>query len=192
MYRLFYWSGLMIHEVYCENNICGRVNVYKEELLTAVELDSAVVPFIARLVYRNGADIFSVGIPIPEGGRLRLKKRFARFFPDGAGNGIYELIDVSTESEKSKEEPLKTVSPLPDGWTPEPDPSRLFKSERLIRACRNVSGACTFTKDGRGFLAVPISTSEPFPLASYLLYGTPYKTEGGYYMVFRLKNGSVT
>ena len=77
----------------------------------------------------------------------------------------------------------------PAEWVPEPEPWRLFSDADISESCRKVKGAYVRFDGDTSYLAVPISSNEPFPPMPIFCFGSPEKINGADYVVFTMKNG---
>jgi hypothetical protein len=77
-------------------------------------------------------------------------------------------------------------------WTPEPEPERFFADGGRAGLTDALHGALAREDGGVIYLAAPISEEEPFPMTPVFCFGTPETIGGKDYLVFRLKNGTLT
>jgi len=121
----------------------------------------------------------SVGVCVPENGRLRLK----RLFSDAAmrAMGLERAEDCRLAPDGETEE---------SGWRETSSPGELFADEETARACGDIRGALVCREGGAVFLAVPCS-EEPFPLMPVFRFGRPCEIEGRPYLVFGVKDGAI-
>ena len=153
---------------------------------------------ILRLICISGEVFIPIGIPIPDGNSLFLQKQFTRNYLSSIGISSIDSAVLLPASEKL---PVKTAPAKNDliskdtgsnsEWTQEHEPWLLFNDEELKNACSNISGALRKDTPDSTLLAVPISSSEPFPMMPIFCFGEAQFIDSKQYVVFTIKNGQL-
>ncbi|MCI8525463.1 MAG: hypothetical protein HFF17_05980 [Oscillospiraceae bacterium] len=143
-----------------EGRACGQASLRREGLYLLVVCDGEpVTDQIVRAFLTGDQGQAALGVLVPEGGRLRLRKRIAASqMPAG------ELTEVR-------------VTGSEDGWTP-------WEGEL---EGRQIAGARSRMEGGRQRIAVPFSSQEPFAPMGAALRGTPLMLEGKRYLVLDME-----
>lgn len=89
-------------------------------------------------------------------------------------------------------EPAPVPEPVPASWAPEPDPARHFTDPDLVACARQVTGALVKPDGGDILLAFPFSPSMPFPMLPAFRFGAAQDIDGKSYLVFRVREGTIT
>jgi|GEM_PF-810663 len=196
----------------------GTLTVTESGLHTHFRFEGDLVPAVSRLMATAAGRTVSLGIPVPEAGRLRLDRTMSRtqlraMTLTEIGQVLLlpltaPLPESAPPAEKTPEapteegpraaspaEPEETEQPPApadggEGWRREPDPGRLFTDPAVAALCRSVAGALVREEDGQTQLAIPVHESGAFPLTSFLCLGTPATIGGAPYVVFTVKNGA--
>ena len=165
------------YDVRFRGEICGRLDVQKRGVLTEFSCDCDCVEKerVVRLVCGGK----TVGVCVPENGRLCLTKRFSDAAMRDMGLTGAEDSRLVPDGEEEGE-----------AWTEALSPGSLFTDGETARACEGIRGALVSKRDGAVLLAVPCS-EEPFPLMPLFRFGRPYEIEGRPYLVFGIRNGEI-
>ena len=153
---------------------------------------------ILRLVCFCGETPVPIGIPVPDGSRLSLKKQISKSSLSALGlTAIDKCIlvpaSVKFSAEKKAEPASADTSPEVEEaeWVDDYEPWLLFEDEELKSACLGLKGALKQNCFDCTKLAVPVSTSEPFPMMPVFCFGEAQFINGRQYVVFVLKNGQL-
>ena len=126
-----------------------------------------------RLAAEGPGGLVPLGVLTPAGSGWSLDRRFSP--AELRQLGLTELRGCCVLREE------------PEGWTPEPDPGRLFRDTFLKRLCVGVSEASTRVAAGEMQLAVPLE--EAFPLLPIFRLGSIRRMEGKKHLVFAIRDG---
>ena len=239
------------HAVMRDGAEVGTLAVTQSANMTVFELSSGYSGGdVFRLCGVSAGSYVNIGVAAPEGGMLRLTKKFSKsalasmrlepetgFFlvlsgerhealsppevepepipePEPAPEPVPEPEPAPEPEPEPMPEPLPEPEPTPEPepepepvpepmqaavppeppkaagvWTPIADPSVLFSDPDTADACRNANGALTMERNGVRFLAIPVSSGEPFPMMPVLCFGDSAQIGGREYIVFKSKNG---
>ena len=153
---------------------------------------------ILRLVCFCGETPVPIGIPVPDGSRLSLKKQVSK--SQLASQGLSTIdkcvlfpASVRFSSEKKSETAAVNTSPKAEEaeWIADYEPWLLFEDEDLKSACFALKGALKQSCFDCTKLAVPVSSSEPFPMMPVFCFGEAQIINGRQYVVFVIKNGQL-
>ncbi|MGE4485574.1 MAG: hypothetical protein AB7C97_10745 [Oscillospiraceae bacterium] len=191
------------------NDILGNYDVYYGETLIGsliVERDGAAYlfqcscqyfsPDVLRLYCVSGEKTASLGVMLPEDGKLVFKKRITKNMLSDMGlSDISRCFLRGREAPEQKPEPEEKTaviappeSPL---WLPAYDAASLFSDADIASACRDVTGALTMEDGNSQLIAIPIILGAPFPLMPVFCFGRSEIIDGNNYVVFRVRNGKL-
>ena len=187
----------------------GTVTISAKGLMTVFEAECS---FFSDGVYRlfavSGDNATSIGVMMPRNNGLALTKSFTK--------ATLSALNIGLEAEfllaKSGELPILAPPPtpptavilppdiavpipepeIPEGWHAIQNPSVLFSGPDIINSCKNAQGALVKTASGATLLAIPVSDDVPFPMMPVFCLGTPEKIDGRDYLMFTVKNGTLS
>ena len=201
--------GLFLFEVTPMSNILGNYDVFYGDNPIGrliIERDGAAYHFqcscryfsadVLRLYCVSGEKTALLGVMLPEGGKLVLKKRFTKNMLSDIG-----ITDISRCFLRGREEPapepevkekIAIIAPTEAAnWLPAYDAASLFSDADIASACRDVTGALTKESRDSRLLAIPILLDAPFPLMPVFCFGWSEKIDGKDYVVFRVRDGKL-
>lgn len=176
----------------------GTLNVFGDGGFTVFEFHGeagGLSPM--RLCCRCGDAVVPIGIPVPENGALRLRKRFTKNALRTAGLSHIDGCALAPLSEPVSRARLFADPPDPpekndDGeWRCEYEPWNMFTDDDIKNACRGISGALRRRRGDIDELAVPVSPYEPFPMIPVFCFGEIEEINGRQYVVFTVKSGKL-
>ena len=166
------------YDVYYGESVCGKLNVGKRGAVLEFSCDCEIVSDgVLRLYCKSGGEFKTLGVCVPEGGRLRLKKCLSKCALAAIGIDSIDACRVSEDEPKI----IRTQT-----WRPLDDPSEILSGDDTPK----IPGALVSERDGVTLLAVPLGEEE-FPLMPVFRFGTPEEIEGEPYLVFGIKNGEI-
>lgn len=180
----------------------GRIRIEEQGLykLFTYCWEGAAAP--SRLMLRGDKGEICIGVPIPEGGTMRLRRRMScRSVDVGNETGFFlidpnekpEIPEAPKEPEKAEEskppEPEEKPARRERHWREEAHPEKLVRDEELKESLRGASGALVSQVDGDTFLALRYTPGGVFPMMPAFRYGVSAKLGGRSYIVFRLRDG---
>lgn len=186
------------YDVYLADKPAGSLTVAREGLMYSFRaLCRADPPDVFRLYCGETDRVVSVGVPVPEGNALVLRRSFSDRTLGDMGlrridrcflspcNGAPPQAS-SPSSAKAEPDP-----PKENPWHPARDLSLLFLDPELKRACAGVRSGFLRTEDGFVYAAIPISPDEPFPLMPVFCFGRSDFLSGKEYLIFRTRDGEL-
>lgn len=198
------------HTVYLDGRAVGKLEIYPLGLMTVFSCACFVsISGIPRLMCRAGGENISIGVLIPEQAGWALKKSFSRAALQRLGLGEIEgaylavrplsgaaaatLPDRDNVPPGSPAPGQTAVSPPPAGssWAAVSDASGLFEDPELAQICRSLSGALLREAQGGQLLAIPVSSTAPFPMMPVFCFGKPAVISGREYVLFKIQNGNL-
>lgn len=168
----------------------GRVAVERQGLYMLFRYQCDVPAAPSHLVVRGEKGEAVIGVPVPEGGALRLRRRLScRSVDVGRWTGFF-LLGIGEAPPEKQESPEKPEAPRRERhWREEEHPEELVADGELRESLRGVSGALVSQVDGDTFLALRYTPGGPFPMMPAFRYGVSARLGGRSYIVFRLRNG---
>ena len=176
----------------------GTLNVFGDGAFTVFEFHgeaSGLSPM--RLCCRCGDCVVPVGIPVPENGVLRLRKRFTKNTLRTAGLSqidgcaLAPLSDPVSLARIFSDPPARGETMRDGEWECEYEPWGMFDDDDIKNACRGISGALRRRRGDLDCLAVPVSPYEPFPIMPVFCFGEIEEINGRQYVVFNVKSGKL-
>lgn len=196
--------------VYIDGSAAGTLKIMKSGLLTCFECTAETdCTAVLRLAADVGDRYEVIGVMMPDGGALHLRKYFTKndlYIKNLSDAKKYLLIEHDAEykpeetpPDDAPEEdvPASPVNEEPDDnaepsiWRPCAYPEKLFNDAEAGASIAGCSGVLTSEKDGFTFVAVPVDPDKPFPAMPVFFFGTQGRINGNDYLVFRLKDGQI-
>ena len=183
------------YEIHWEEQPVGRLRVTREGLMLLFAASCrfpAGDPPVLRLYCRGGRTVFPVGIPAPDGESWTLRRRWSLSALAGAGLEHIEscFLSPSASAVPAETEPAAEAEPAEGAvWIPCDDLSSAFSQPELQNACRKVPGGLIRQENGLVRVAIPISSSRPFPMMPVFCFGRSLFLHGREYLEFCTKNG---
>ena len=200
-------------DVYINSSPSGRLEISRQGLLTCFECTAPESSDILRLAGDTGKAYEVIGVMMPEGGGLHLKKYLTKndlyikkldtvkryvLIENGAVYPAAEpaFPDAEKSSPEAEEddkaaEAVKADKKEGSGslWHNCSDPGSLFDDAEAARALSGADGVLTAEKDGFVYIAVPVDPEKPFPAMPIFCFGNQGTIGGREYLVFRTKDG---
>jgi hypothetical protein len=181
----------------------GSVTVSQDGLFTSFCYEYNAVPnAVCRLICSADGKNLSLGVPVPNGGKLVLIKKLSKLEFDSASItalGSFSLVPIVNKATIENNIPVSPPSaPLPDekpvqnkssDWQAEPDPGRHFTDDEIKNSLSGIDGALVSLADFSTLLALPYTPGSPFPLMSAFKFGRIAHIHGKSYIVFRIRGG---
>lgn len=201
------------YKVMYEGDTAGQLEIRKEGLVTVFDcICSLVSRSVLRLYVVSGGNTIPLGVVIPCSSSLTLSRKLTKNDLEKLGltdriTSVYLSSDGAYTHEKTSEKSSAGSTGTGDtsstgdtgksgnrseectGWLAEREPWKLFSREDISDSCRAIKGALVKFDGDTSYLAVPISSSEPFPPMPIFCFGTMESIEGRDYIVFTMKNG---
>ncbi len=161
----------------------GKLKVYGEGIKTVFSAETEFFPGILRLAAVSNGRVVPIGVLSPGGKGLCLKKSFSRNTLDEFGlRDIDKAIILSGEDEKAKE----------SAWSELKEPGEYFADPDLKSSCKGARGVLVSNEGELTRLAFPLRKGSPFALMPAFCLGNPAVIEGNEYLIFKIKNGSLS
>jgi len=193
-----------------DGRVCGTLRVSESGLLTGFDFRSAEAPDVSRLLCLCGGKAVSLGIPVPDGRGISLRRSFTKRALEGLGLSAVDgcrLVPLSAPgapetagqtkapagdtAEPQKPPAAQAPAAVPSGWLPEPDPARLLSDPALSADCAGAGDALVSGSGDCTLLALPLRDGGPAPLLPVFLLGEPASIGGRLHMVFHIRGGTV-
>ncbi len=202
----FLWGELMENYTFAG----GEIQIRKEGLMTVLE---AALPAQGdrplRLAALCGKTMYPLGVLMPDGKKLRLRRRLSRaeweaaglhslrgFTLLGSGDTVPQPEkQMAAEVEEEKKPPTHKrrddwfAALEGENWQACPAPGRCFRDAALAKAAQQVQGALLAESGAQQLLAIPMDSGCPFPPLPVFRYGEPVVIRGQGYVLFRLQEG---
>ena len=184
----------------------GTVKLEQEGLLTVIEARIREMRAgITRLAALCGENVRPIGVLIPDGNGLFLRRRLSKAEWTAMGlteiTGFTLLADVTRQVDSLYGEKKRPPAEKRGGlwfknldmlsWQTEEKPESCFADPALSRAAAKVRGVLRAEQDGMIYLAVPMNSGSCFPPLPVFRYGEPARIGGESCVVFRLKEGEL-
>ncbi len=200
------------HKVLFNGSEAGTLTVERNGLMTVFECECDIVcDDVVRLAAARGDECVPIGVMMPVGGKLKLRKSFSKAALSdlgiGGDDGFYlirktedlcipksaaETPDAAAEDDAPAHvDAPQDACDAEDTWSYAEDVPSMFCDPDVAEACRDVVGALTRRRGEYRLLAVPVSGSEPFPMMPVFCFGSAERIAGGDYIVFRVRNGKL-
>lgn len=197
----------------------GKLKIYQEGLQTVFNCTCTYESAeILRLAVISDQEFIPIGVMLPRGETMTLKKNFSKNTLRSMGitkiNSCHLIragesfakkdILVKDQNEKqilpataTEQDSQTTVDHLvketrPNNkhelWQLRKDPSALFSDPDLAENSMNIAGAMTRMEDNLTFLAVPVSPNKPFPMMPIFCFGNLEFIDGESYLIFKIRD----
>jgi hypothetical protein len=170
------------YTITCEGREAGKLKVYSEGLKTIFYAETELMHGVVRLAVVSNGRTIPIGVLLPTGKGLSIKKGFSKnsLFDLGIF-GIEEAVVIGNETEKA----------LEPGWRSISEPALQFADPDLKAACKDAKGVLMAKTGEITELAFPIKSGAPFDLMPAFCLGRPAKIGDKDYLIFKLKNGNI-
>ena len=166
----------------------GRVAVGEQGLYTEFDYAYPGSAPPSRLMLRGSKGEADIGVPVPEGGEMRLRRRLPRSHLRVGEEREFCLVPIGDDGEK-KPKKEETTPRKERRWREEPHPEELVADGELRESLRGTEGALVSQVDEDIFLALRYTPGGVFPLMPAFRYGVSAVLGGKTYIVFRLRDG---
>ncbi len=141
------------YQVFAGEVPAGQLTVKKQDLRTEFEFRSEGIFDVSRLICVGDSAVASIGIPVPKGGGLYLKRSFSKAALVAMGLGaIRRCLLVPADQDISQ---YKTAPPAPDVDTePQPAPVQEPESDPIMPTDDSSDGMNNTSKDANDNMRV--------------------------------------
>ena len=142
---------------------------------------------IQRLFCVSDGVPVAIGVLMPEGGGLHLRKRFTKNALMRLGLSSIESCFLSSASQAAQITPPDSACV----WRTAAGHDLVFEDSALTASCHGRTDLLASGDPAQLLLAVPVETDAPFPLMPVFCFGDAAEIRGKDYVVFCLKNGKI-
>ena len=186
------------YDVYLADKPAGSLTVSREGLTYSFRaLCRTDSPVVFHLYCGEADRTVSVGVPVPEGNALVLRRSFSGRALEDMGLRRIDRCFLSpctgAPLQASFSPSAKTESdpPAENSWRSVRDISLLFLDPDLRKACAVIQSGFLREEDGCVYAAIPISPDQPFPLMPVFCFGSSGFLNGKEYLIFRTRDGEL-
>ena len=182
---------------------CGTLTVSQDGLYTLFDYSFGGTVPPSRLTLISGGNSISLGVPVPAGGAMALRKRMSRSELKRRGISSIDSVYLAGVSENAAF-PQNTEPPAPDPgsegeisersapvWTPEPHPEDLFCDMALRASAREQQGVLISPSGDTTLVAFPYRRGARFPLMPAFRSAMLGSIGGSGYVIYRVRGGKV-